>query len=329
MNKKNILRFIGIIALAAVIGFSFTACGGDDDGDGGSKGTNEVGGRTWYSSLSRTVFDTNGSYTGYSVQFIPGDDRGGPDLDANGKYQWDINSTGTYTWNEDAKTVTLRLEKTSMGDDGKLVGKAEVKSYYTAMFKEQLASMGLTEAQYDAYIKENTGYASLSQYTDVVVNEAFRDRPYAYSFSKDKKSLLIQEALPPPKGTDELAAGKTYNGTMYDYDYSQGQGTYVKDPDTVYEFGANRTYTLKRSGIRTAEETGSYSYDSTEKRAYFSIEKIFGITAAEYYVTVDISTSASFFPDNDAYKAAQTNSVFSRYSQSYDPNQKLVGYLGN
>jgi len=34
---KNTIKFLGIIAMVAVIGFSMTACGGGDDGGGGSK----------------------------------------------------------------------------------------------------------------------------------------------------------------------------------------------------------------------------------------------------------------------------------------------------
>jgi len=34
---KNVLKAFGVIALAAIIGFSMAACGGDDDGDGGDK----------------------------------------------------------------------------------------------------------------------------------------------------------------------------------------------------------------------------------------------------------------------------------------------------
>ena len=40
---KNTIKFLGIIALVAIIGVSFTACGGDDD-DGGT--TNTTGGLT-------------------------------------------------------------------------------------------------------------------------------------------------------------------------------------------------------------------------------------------------------------------------------------------
>jgi len=35
---KNVFKFLGIIALVAVIGFSMAACGGDDDGGGGGGG---------------------------------------------------------------------------------------------------------------------------------------------------------------------------------------------------------------------------------------------------------------------------------------------------
>jgi hypothetical protein len=33
---KNVFKLFGVIALATIIGFSIAACGGDDDGDGGS-----------------------------------------------------------------------------------------------------------------------------------------------------------------------------------------------------------------------------------------------------------------------------------------------------
>jgi hypothetical protein len=52
---KNALRAFGIIAIVAVIGFSFAACGGDDDG--GSGGT-------------LTITDIPETYNGKYVRFV-------------------------------------------------------------------------------------------------------------------------------------------------------------------------------------------------------------------------------------------------------------------
>jgi hypothetical protein len=41
---KNFIKYLGIIALVAVIGFSFAACGGDDGGGGNTPGGNPDGG---------------------------------------------------------------------------------------------------------------------------------------------------------------------------------------------------------------------------------------------------------------------------------------------
>jgi hypothetical protein len=62
---KAVLRAAGIIAIAAVIGISMTACpteGGGGDGTGkeenlpASKGANAVSGKMYYERLDRTVF---------------------------------------------------------------------------------------------------------------------------------------------------------------------------------------------------------------------------------------------------------------------------------
>jgi len=56
---KNTIKFLGIIALVAVIGFSMAACGGGDDGGGGGGG----GGVATKGKLEITGLDTyNGKY---------------------------------------------------------------------------------------------------------------------------------------------------------------------------------------------------------------------------------------------------------------------------
>jgi len=83
---KAMLRIAGIIALAAIIGFSFTACGGGDDkdseGDGGpvtlsldkidgNKFTMTVSGATWKTS-SPYSFSGLLTFAGGNGIFDPG-----------------------------------------------------------------------------------------------------------------------------------------------------------------------------------------------------------------------------------------------------------------
>jgi len=341
---KKIMKLLGIIALTTVIGFSFTACKdstGDDTSGGNSTGGNElpasvgdnpVGGKIYYEGDWEKIefaasTGTSGKYTGYNVRYDM--DRDGYVLDTNGKYLWYINKTGTYTWNEDQKTVTLRPEKIS-DDNGKFLNKTEFKAYLKDYWNSYIDYLkneeGMTQAQADAYIREmlaDLGYSSITQLADAQANEAFGNHPYTYSFSNDGKSLFMQELLPQSKGTDELA-GKTYNGTRYDYE----QDKRVKVPNEEYVFSSNKTYTYKYHG--EIQETGTYSYDSTDstrKEVYFRSVTMNGKTAVEYYETVSIWGDNHYIND-DAYKAAETNLLFNPYKHcEYNPAKKLIGWF--
>jgi hypothetical protein len=336
---KNVMKLLGIIALAAVIGFSFTACNdsagdnssGSDTTGGNSTGSNElpasvgdnqVGGKIYYQgNWEKSVFDastgTNGEYTVYRVLYD--DATNDLILDENGKYKWVINRTGTYTWNKNEKTITIRAEKIlvdpPLSNNEKFMTKTEYKTAFTAYMiqfkddttlKQQLADMG---------------YSSLTQYIDAMVNQEFDNYSYTYSFSNDGKSLFMQEILPQPKGTDDFV-GKTYNGLMWDEEARK----YEKDSYEEYVFGANKTYTHTYKDNGTVIETGTYYYDSTKKLVYFSIIKIDNKTAVEYYNSIKI-WGDNYFIDEDAYKAAETNIQFRNYYFNYDPTQKLIGWF--
>jgi hypothetical protein len=325
---KSTIKGLGIIALIAIIGFAFTAC--DDSAGSGSAGGDEsfvsvgknpVGGKIYY-VFSDSYYEvrkiefavstgTSGTYTAYEAEREENSSR--YHLDANGKYIWDIYGIGTYTWNENKKTVTLRYNKIMV--DGKLMNKAECKSYV----KEWLAPMkeegGMSQAEFDAYIDE-------------MLNYAFGNQTYTYSFSNDGKALFMQESLPQSKGTDELA-GKTYNGTNYD------NREYVKDTNKVYLFNSNKTYTYKENNETV--ETGTYSYDSsfdfdTDKRVYFLKKTIDGKTAAQYYEYLDEVyveeeiNNYNPFDDYNALKMALINGLFECYERSYDPTQRIIRY---
>ena len=182
---------------------------------------------------------------------------------------------------------------------------------------------GGTEAEFNNLLRENTGYSSLSEYIDAIVDEMFASHQYTYSFSTDGNSLFMQE-MPQPKGTDELA-NKTYNGTMWD----DVEEKWVKYTGEEYVFGANKTYThtYPGGGSETITETGSYSYDSTKKWGYFSIVTINGETAAQYYDTIPNDHLVSGFIDEAASRASNTNGRFSREVREYDPIQQLIGWF--
>jgi len=70
---KNFAKFLGIIALVAVIGFSMTACGGDDNGGGG----NISWAGTWQKEGSTSTFTLGANGVGYSFDSGPVDTSNG------------------------------------------------------------------------------------------------------------------------------------------------------------------------------------------------------------------------------------------------------------
>ena len=117
---KKVFRFLGIIAILAVIGFSMVACGGNDDdnsggGGGGSSGGNTLSG-TYYREGSSDVyitFSSNGTWNGRYA----GDSR-------SGTYTLrDLNSDGSrylYMRGDIYETWTLYNAKTIMSKDGEM-----------------------------------------------------------------------------------------------------------------------------------------------------------------------------------------------------------------
>jgi len=104
---KNIFRFLGLIALAAVIGFSMTACG-NGGGDGGADpALNGI----WVGTNNAYIFN-NGSFSGYATN--AGD------------------VTGTYSTNEGVITLKVSQGKESgnysfIDDDTLVIGRITYK----------------------------------------------------------------------------------------------------------------------------------------------------------------------------------------------------------
>jgi len=297
--------------------------GGGDDGQKlpAAVGKNEVGGKTYYRYYWNKVefaksSGSNGAFTVYSKRYSNDEF----DLDANGKFKWNIDETGTYTWNESTKTLTLKVEKVSFNeyDDRKLLDKAGYKSYLLAFYGKDISV----------------------QEIDAELNEMFATFQCAYSLSNDGKALFMWPTLPQPNGTDELA-GKMYYYARRVYNSDQLQ----KHPYQVFIFGANRTVTTNYRQFFDgyyANETISYSYESTKKKVYFcNVPNDWKKVAAEvasFYDSLTIEKaqqiargtggSANYFIDEAAYKAFATDCYFFYGSWSgsynYDPVQKYI-----
>lgn len=106
------------------------------------------------------------------------------------------------------------------------------------------------QAMLDAYKKEmgdkdfndalkDMVFFDVDAHLDYVVNEAFSNKTYAYSFSTDLTALFLEETLPANKGTDELSS-QTY------YGLTNSQ----KDTDKEYTFGTNGTYIFGEGSTR-------------------------------------------------------------------------------
>jgi hypothetical protein len=77
---KNTIKWFGIVALVVVIGFSITACGGDDDNSGGGSGV--LDGTTWGDGSNQEQVI---KFTGSNYDFDNGASKGTYTLAKDGK----------------------------------------------------------------------------------------------------------------------------------------------------------------------------------------------------------------------------------------------------
>jgi hypothetical protein len=298
-----------------------------------SVGANAVGGKTYFDDDwgDNIVFSVtadgaeNGTYTGRTVA--------SGIYDPNIKFDYIDIETGTYTWNEGAKTITLKPEKVAFNQgssgNGSSDGDIEIEANYGPL-NNKTAYRSDAQAMYDAYRQEmgdeafnqqllSMGFSSLAAYLDYEVNEVFGNKTFAYSFSDDGTALFLERVLK-NNGTNELS-GQTYYGMMEDY--VDGEEIHIKDEYQEYVFTATSyTYTSSRYYRQTI--TGSYFYNSSMKRVWLMPETIDGEDRAAYYATITVP-GGHHFPDDNAYRAAETNSEFSFRSYPYNKTEKIIG----
>jgi hypothetical protein len=117
MKNKNL--WLGILAL--VFGMTVVECNNGSTGDDSGNGVNAVSGKTCFVTrqvkidFSTTADrDTNGTYTVGRAIFD--DEADQFELDENGKYKYMDIETGTYIWNENARTISLKPEDETSDD---------------------------------------------------------------------------------------------------------------------------------------------------------------------------------------------------------------------
>jgi len=338
MVQKKFL--MGMLVMSLVFAMTAVGCpepegngnGNNSNGESlpAASGANAVSGKTYfigsytyssdnYSSSyisynNKTVFSTtaagasSGTYTKESAVYNYNDGY----VLSNGKYTYETSATGTYTWNEGAKTVTIKPEKIAWeNENGQTVfsDKTAYRNAYHASLQvymnEYKAEMG--EAGFNTWLA-GEGFSSVAAYinytVDYAVEEVFKNRTYTYSFSADNVSLFLREALPANKGANELS-GQTYNGFRGMYTFTA----------TSYTF---------TSGSNTEEGEYAYDNDSHNKRVFFSPAKINGKTMAEYYDVITISEHR--FENDTAYRAAQTNAAFGLRQMGYNSTNKTIDW---
>ena len=329
-NKKFLL---GILVMVLVLGMSVVGCdngstGGDNGDNGGqtlpaASGVNEVNGKTYYAGSEKVVFSatadgaTNGTF---SISESVWDEENHDYELVNGKYKYIDSGTGTYTWNENAKTVTFKPEKifgSFVSKEATWIDETAYRKYWQAMLDSAKKEMG--EKQFNEQLS-SMGYSNATAYINYMVSEVFSLITESYSFSTDGRALFLEQALPANKGVNELS------GQTYYYGYRN----YNEDTDEViWDKYENQKYVFTVSGYtytsRWETVTGSYAYDSNRKWIWLRPSTIDGKDRAAYYAeqTVD---SENYFADDYTYRAAYTNSIFGNRSGSrrYDSKNKVL-----
>jgi len=297
--------------------------GGDNGGQSlpAASGNNAVSGKRYFGMATKTVFSatasnaSNGTYT--VGRPVYNEETGDYEL-VNGEYKYTDKETGTYTWNEGAKTVTLKPERVG-GPNSGLLDKTALRSEYQTMLNQYKEQMG--EAAFNQQLS-SMGFSSAAAYIDYGVNEAFANKTNTYSLSTDGTALFLEQSLPANKGSNEFS-GQTYYGMTWDSTTDKN----VKDTNQVYVFTSSG-YTFNRNSYGYTEtEAGSYAYDSSQKRVWLKPSTKNGKDRNAYYAE-QTAYSGHYFVDDNAYRAAQIYDAFGYWPQQYKYNSanKTIGW---
>ena len=364
---KNRLLIAGILAFVLVLGMTVAGCdidgvtGGNNSGTTGgndygedlplplSSGVNAVSGKTYFgSAFSKTVFSTTADGAASGTYIISIIESGV--YETNDKYSYIDIGTGTYSWNEEAKMVTLKLEsfvfewrvsirsnvKTTVETTyGPIVDKTTYRSHLQDMVNSSIEEMGEEAFNQELLSK---GFSSAADYVNYYDGLFSMNETYSYSFSADGTALFLEQSLPVNKGVNELS-GQTYYALASTWDENEEKFVYVDEKDENFTFvftasGYTCTISTISKDVYEGYE-GSYAYDSSRKWVWLRREKINGKDRAAWYAeqmaqmayTSQMAYtyySGHHYVDDNAYCAIEANNKFGRYSYTYNSANKTI-----
>ena len=221
---KNLFKLIGIIALAAVIGFSMTACPEDDGGGNGDDGNKWW---TWVSTQGEGGYDSTAS-----VSMTPTSDKTGCDVSVTGtanasNYNWAA-QVGYYYTATAGKTYRVswkwRAEGTSF--ENVTIRWGAEQNYVN----EGQYTFGTNAARLTIPTTEETKTYVIN-ITSAVYHKAFTFFVGADTGSFTIRDFKVEEQTPGPDGTFTLTGiPSQYNGK-----YAVFYSVYYGSPDDEYE----------------------------------------------------------------------------------------------
>ena len=190
---------------------------------------------------------------------------------------------------------------------------------YINLLMEQLGYKNLDELKAE--------YAAMRATYQSSIEAWFAPTVYVYQITDDG-SLLAQEKLPANKGVNEFS-GQIYYGLTGSY--VDGEYIQIPDENRTYVFTASDyTFTERRDyDGYVYEEIGSYAYDSSNKQVWLKPETINGKDQLEYYEGIsgyNYNNDYYNYPDENAYRAGETNSRFSFGGYLYNNTDKTIWY---
>jgi len=125
---KNFAKFLGIIALVAVIGFSMAACGGEEDDNGGGGGDISWAG-TWKMEGSTKTFTLGANGAGFSFDGNPVSTENGRAWKTENNYLYTIPTAllfqqngATWYWYSYERISSTKIRITDGSPDNPLTG---------------------------------------------------------------------------------------------------------------------------------------------------------------------------------------------------------------